>query len=534
MKGGKILRFLGRSKRTVILASAAICLRCPAYGQNATEPKTFRLEETTIADIQAAYKSGQLTSHQLVQLYLDRIVAYDRKGPAINSIQVINPKALEEADKLDAAFQSSGLVGPLHGIPVILKDMIDAQGMATTFGSLMFKDFYPEKDAFVVEKLKKAGAIILGKATVAEFVGGDNYGSLFGATLNPYAPDRTAGGSSGGTGASVAANFATLGIGQENAASTRRPAAWNDVVGMRTTSSLISRTGSYGGWPSILGSLTPMTRTVTDLAKLLDVMVGYDPEDPLTALGVGNIPNSYTKFLDPNGLKGARIGVIREALGDNSRLPPEDYKNVNEVFEKALDELKAAGAELVDPLVIPRLKELLAKRVRGPEEDESFVAYFARHPNAPYKSRTEIIESPEFTKVFPEAQQRLRQTYTASPEEYYQYLLARQELTIIILKGMADKQLDALLYKSMDGPPPLIQKGPTPSSAPGAGPPTLNTFLVFAPAITVPAGFTRDNLPVGITFQGRPYADGVMIKLAYAYEQATRHRKPPVLDMNAR
>jgi Asp-tRNA(Asn)/Glu-tRNA(Gln) amidotransferase A subunit family amidase len=463
-------------------------------------------------------------------MYLDRIEAYDRKGPSINSIQVVNPEALEEADKLDAAFKRSGLVGPLHGIPVILKDMIDSQGMATTFGSVMFKDFYPEKDAFVVEKLKRAGAIILGKATVAEFVGGDNYGSLFGTTLNPYALDRTPGGSSGGTGASVAANFVTIGVGQENAASTRRPSAWNAVVGMRPTAGLISRTGSYGGWPSIIGSLTPMTRTVTDLAKLLDVMVGYDSEDPVTALGVGKVPGSYTEFLDPNGLRGARIGVIREPLANNARLAPEDYKSVNDVFEKTLEELKAAGAELVDPLVIPKLRELQAKRVRGPEEDESFDVYFARHPNAPYKSRKEIIEAPEFAQVFPETQQRLRGTYDVPPEQYYEYLFARQELMIIILKVMADHKLDSLVYKTIDGPPPLILKGPIPSSAPGAGFPTLNTFLVFVPAISVPAGFTRENLPVGITFQGRPYADGLMIKLAYAYEQATRHRKPPQLS----
>jgi Asp-tRNA(Asn)/Glu-tRNA(Gln) amidotransferase A subunit family amidase len=412
--------------------------------------------------------------------------------------------------------------------------MIDAKGMATTFGSVMFKDFYPETDAFVVEKLKKAGAIILGKATTAEFVGGDTYGSLFGATLNPYDNRRTVGGSSGGTAASVAANLTSVGVAQKNAASTRRPAAWTAVVAMRPTSSLISRTGSYGGWPSIMGSLTPMTRTVSDLAKLLDVMVGYDPEDPFTALGVGNAPTSYTTFLDKNGLKGARLGVIRESLGDISRLNPSEQKDINDNFENALSEVKSAGAELVDPLVIPKLKELLAKRVRGPEEDESFNWYFSRHSNAPYKSRQEIISAPEFARVFPEAQQRLRQTYTAPPEEYHQYLLARQELTIIISKLMADLRLDALLYKSMEGPPPLIRKGTIPSSEPGAGFPTLNTFLVFAPAITVPAGFTKNGLPLGITFQGRPYADGHMIKLAYGYEQATKRRKPPALDDGAR
>ena len=212
-----------------------------------------------------------------------------KSGPAINAIITLNPDALKEADRLDAAYKSSGPVGPLHGIPIIMKDQGDATPMPTTLGSLLFKDYYPDRDAFVVEKLKKAGAIILGKATLGELGGGDTHGSLFGSTKNPYDLERTAGGSSGGSGASVSANFCTVAVGQEGFASIRRPSTWNCVSGMRPTAGLVSRGGVYAGWPSVNGSLGPMARTVTDLAKLLDNMVGYDPDDPVTARGVGQI-----------------------------------------------------------------------------------------------------------------------------------------------------------------------------------------------------------------------------------------------------
>ncbi len=193
------------------------------------------------------------------------------------------PWPIGEAERLDAVFERSGFVGPLRGIPVIMKDQGDAKGMPTTLGSVLFKDYYPQRDAFVVERLKRAGAVILAKATLGELGGGDTHSSLFGSTRNPYDLERTAGGSSGGSAASVAANFCTVGIGQEGFASIRRPSTWNSICGMRPTAGLVSRSGVYAGWPSQAGSLGPMTRAVEDLAKLLDVMVGYDAEDPLTA-----------------------------------------------------------------------------------------------------------------------------------------------------------------------------------------------------------------------------------------------------------
>lgn len=511
------------SQGTAPLALVMLFLLSPALGRSQTKP--FRVEEATIAEIHAAYLAGQLSSRQLVQLYLDRIAAYDKKGPSINSIIAVNPKALEDADQLDAAFKKSGLVGPLHGIPVILKDQIDAKGMPTTLGSVLLKDFYPEKDSFAVEKLRKAGAIILAKATLGELGGGDTYGSLFGETRNPYALDRTVGGSSGGPGASIAANFATVAVGEEGFASIRRPSTWNSLVGMRPTAGLVSRTGMWDGWPATNGSLGPMARTVTDLTRLLEVLVGYDSEDPLTSLGVGHVPNSYTQFLDQNGLKGARLGILRESIGGGSEPASEDFRKVTEVFDKAVAELKAAGAAVVDPIVIPNLKELLRKRAEGPEHEEAIQRYFGRNSRPPFRSAEDMLRSPDFSKLSPFAQPRLK--YWADPSRNYQSLLARQELLVNVLKVMADNQLDAIVYKSVEHQPNLISEGINPPYINSRGVAGWNTFLVFVPVIAVPAGFTRDNLPVGITFQGRPYSEGTMIRLAYAYEQATHHRKPP-------
>ncbi|HWP60125.1 MAG TPA: amidase family protein [Candidatus Acidoferrales bacterium] len=490
------------------------------------EKTAFNVLEATIEDIHGAYSSRQLTARQLVQIYFDRIEAFDKKGPALNAIITLNPRALEEAEDLDRAFLASGPVGPLHGIAVILKDQVDARGMPTTLGSVLFKDYYPDRDAFVVEKLKKAGAIVLAKATLGELGGGDTHGSLFGSTRNPYDLERTVGGSSGGSAASVAANFSTVAVGQEGLASIRRPSTWNSIVGMRPTAGLISRSGVYAGWPETNGSLGPMARTVKDLAVLLDAMVGYDPEDPLTATGVGEAPESYVKFLDKDGLKGARIGILREPMGLNSEPESEDFKKVGEVFDRAVAELKAAGAEVIDPIVIPKLNELLAKRAASPTgADESFKIYFGRSANPPFKSRAEAISAPEFNRVTRRSQERWKRSSDAL--RHYESLLAREELMINVLKTMAESRLDAIVHKSVEHQPTLIQDGVNPPFVDQKGAPHLNTFLVFVPSIAVPAGFTRDNLPAGITFLGRPYDDGNMIRLAYAYEQATRHRRPP-------
>ena len=491
-----------------------------------TSNTSFNILEATIDDIHTAYKSGSLTCRQLVQTYLDRIDAFDKQGPNINAIITINDDALKEADRLDAAYRASGPVGPLHGIAVIVKDQADVKGMPTTLGSVLFKDYFPDRDSFVAEKLRKAGAIILGKATLGELGGGDTHGSLFGSTRNPYDTERTVGGSSGGSAASVSANFSTVGVGQEGLASIRRPSTWNCISGMRPSAGLVSRGGVYGCWPEIFGSLGPMARTVKDLATLLDVMVGYDPEDPITARGVGHIPDSFAKFLNKDGLKGARLGILRESIGLNAEPDSEDFKKVSEVFDRAIGELKAGGAEIVDPIVIPKIKELLAKRSGGPgETDQSFKNYYGRSASAPFKTPEEAIASPDFAKVVKRSQDRFKRIPDAS--KHYESLKAQDELMTIFLKVMADHKLDAIAHKAVEHQPTLIKDGVNPPFVDQKGAPHLNTFLVYVPTIVVPAGFTRDNLPAGVCFIGRPYDDGNLIKFAYAYEQATHHRRPP-------
>lgn len=495
-----------------------------------TQSSGFDIMEATIASVHEAYASGELTAVELTQMYLDRIEAYDQQGPTINSVININPLALEQAAELDEMYASSGLVGPLHGIPMVLKDQMDAAGIPTTLGSLVFKDYVPTQDAVITDKLKRAGAIVLAKVTLGEMGGGDSYGSLYGETHNPYDLERTVGGSSGGSGAAVSANFATIGIGQEGFASIRRPSAWNSIVGMRPTAGLVSRTGVYAGWPGKNGSLGPMTRTVEDLAKVLDVMVGYDPEDPITALGVNHIPPTYTEFLKADGLRGARIGILRTAMGDGSEPDSEDFKIVTELFDEAIAELAAAGAEIVDPIEIPGLNELLDKRASDPSlSGISAELWLARNPNSPYTTVEDIRSSPDFDKI---RRRNFSMGSSGTPsaeaqQRYFEYLKAREELELNVAKVMADYKLDAIVHKTVEHTATLIKDGINPPYVNQKGAPHLNTYLIYAASISVPAGFTEDGLPVGITFFGRPYSEPDMIKFAYAYEQATHHRVPP-------
>jgi Asp-tRNA(Asn)/Glu-tRNA(Gln) amidotransferase A subunit family amidase len=355
---------------------------------------------------------------------------------------------------------------------------------------------------------------------------GDTHGSLFGSTRNPYALELTPGGSSGGTAASIAANFGTVGIGQESYASLRRPAAWCSLAGIRTSPGLISRSGTFGGWPARTGSPGPMTRSVADLAVLLDVLVGYDGEDPLTAFGYSHIPATFTAYLKEGGLDGARIGVIREPMGVESLPESADFAAVDAAFNASVAELTTGGATLVDPLVIPNLAELLATRfseLTPDESQQSWRLYFNRGANAPFATPTELQKSPEYDKVV------TRYGVWSQGQSRDVYLRARDELMTTILTSMADQRLDAIVYKSVEHQPQPVSAGVTRAAGyvDGRGSTHLNTFLVDVPAITVPAVPTSDGLPTGITLQGRPYDDGMIIKLAYAYEQATSHRAPP-------
>jgi amidase len=516
--------------KAAVAALLALCAASPSPAPAQDRPEPFQIVEATIDDIHAAFKSGKLTARQLVQGYLDRIAAYDKRGPNINSIITLNDHALDDADRLDAAWRASGPVGPLHGIPILVKDEIDTAGMPTTLGTQVFKDYRPPRDAFPIEKLRKAGAIIFGKTTLSEYAAGDTYGSMFGITRNPYDLERTAGGSSGGSGAALAANFSTVAIGEETFASIRRPGGWNDVASLRPTPGLVSRSGMWDGYPSPTAQMGPMARTVKDLALLLDGMLGYDPEDPVTALGIGMVDGSYTRFLDKDGLRGARIGILRESIGVQSDPGSEDFKKVDAVFEKNVAELKAAGAELVDPIMIPNLKALLARRATNPDLFEAGLKiYLARNPSSPIKSRQDIGNSPELAKSFPptKADPWRKPAPVLDAARYLDYLQAREELMVTVLKVMADNRLDAIVHKTVEHQPTPIKEGINPPYVSNRGVPTWNTFLIYAASMTVPSGFTTDNLPVGITFFGRPYSEAALLKLAYAYEQATHHRAPP-------
>jgi amidase len=390
---------------------------------------------------------------------------------------------------------------------------------------MLFKDFMPASDCFVAARLKAAGAIFIGKTTLGELGGGDTHGSLFGSTRNVYDLQRTAGGSSGGSGAAVSANLCTAAIGQEGFASIRRPSAWNGIAGMRPTMGLVSRGGVYGGWPTINGSLGPMARTVADLATLMDSMVGYDPDDPVTAYGVGHIPQFYSAGLDPGALKGARIGVLRESMGFASEPESDDFRKVTEVFDRAVADLRKAGAAAVDPITIPDLNALLSKRSRSVEDDDRMFEVFFKTGNAPFATRGAAMASPLFQNVTNSAKRRWGSP--GSIEHQHAHERARNTLMINLLKVMADHRLDAIIHKAVEHQPTLIKDGVNPPFVDQKGAPHINTFLMFVPSIVVPAGFTRDDLPAGITFLGRPYDDARMIQYAYAFEQATRHRRAP-------
>lgn len=482
----------------------------------------FAVSEATIESVQCAFADGSLTAAALVDAYLRRIEAFDRSGPGLNAVISINSRARAEAEALDAAYAAGGPVGPLHGVPVLVKDQIDADGMTTTLGSVLLKDFFPSRDSAVVTRLQQAGAIVLAKVTLGELGGGNAHGTLFGSTRNPYGLDRTPGGSSGGTGAAVAANLGLVGLGQEGFASIRRPAAWNAIVGLRPSAGMISRHGVFAGWPGIAGAVGPMTRTVADLARVLEVLVGFDPADPITAMGASQVRvDGLAASLDPKALVGARIGVLRQTMGNASDPAADDFARILTVFDRSVAELTAAGAEVVDPIEIPGLTELLAQRTvadRGGAE-AAFSRYFEGVQDPPFASFEALLAVPGYR---PRGSIR-----RVAPSLPLPHLVAREQLTINLLQVMAEHGLDAIAHRA-------VEHEPTPLTAPGeVDPPNmrgathLNTFLVHVPSLSVPAGFLDNGLPVGLALIGRPYDDARLVRYAYAYEQATQHRRPP-------
>ena len=492
-------------------------------------PKPFHLVDATIDDVRAALASKQITCRGLVELYIKRIEAYDKSGPSLNAVQTINRHALREAERLDAAFAASGPVGPLHCIPVLVKDQVETSDMPTTYGSVVFKEFMPQRDATIVTKLKKAGAVVVAKTTMGEFASG-YLGSAFGVVRNAYDPTRIASGSSGGTGSGVAANFATVGIGEDTGGSIRGPAAVNNLVGLRPTLPLVSRFGMMPARPTT-DTLGPIARSVKDAAIVLDAIAGYDANDPATAYAVGQVPPTYTQFLAADGLRGARIGVIRAPLDPKADPASAEYKQVRAVIDRAFADLKRLGAAVVDPVTIPDLASRSVKLYDGNvfETEAATNTYLAQHPNAPAKTLSEILLS---GKVVPSRARVLMNVIGRSTDEggYLQLLLSKETLRQAVLTAMADDRLDALVYATFDHPPMRIPSDAMTRTVVDTVGPGNNRRLspvIGFPAMTVPAGFTADGLPVGLEFMGRAFAEPVLFRLAYAYEQGTHHRKPP-------
>lgn len=490
-----------------------------------TSPQRFPVVETSIAEIHAAMSAGDLTTRELVEEYLRRIEAYDKQGPALNSIITINPRALARADELDEAWAATGPVGPLHGIPIIVKDNYDTHDMPTTGGSLSLIDSVPPDDAFQVRRIREAGAIVLVKSNMAEFAFSplETVGSaLPGYTRNPYALNRVTAGSSGGTAAAVAASLGVVGLGTDTGNSIRGPASHNLLVGIRSTMGLTSRDGiiplsldhDIGG---------PLARTVTDAVAVFDVIAGYDAADPVTAASLEHKSKRYADYLLANGLDGARIGVVRQ-LSNTDTTDPE----IIERFNEALKDMEKAGATIVDPVEVPTLEEIQNDDVWCARFEYDLNAYLASlGPDAPVKSLAEVVETGDFhPSIAAQLRRSERRELEGTPETNDGCLEAasnRVKYAQDVHDLLQENRLDALVYPTWSNPPRLIGDLNTPG---GDNSQELSPYTGF-PAITVPMGFVRGTLPVGIQFLGDAWAEPVLIKLTYSYEQATRHRVPP-------
>jgi Asp-tRNA(Asn)/Glu-tRNA(Gln) amidotransferase A subunit family amidase len=488
--------------------------------------RAFRVDETTIADVHAAIRSGALTCHALVQAYLDRIAAYDKQGPAINAITVVNPDALATADSLDRRFAASRqFVGPLHCVPMIVKDNFQTIGLQTAAGNLALKGYAPSKDAFQVRRIKEAGAIVLAKSNMAEFAFSpvETVNSVLpGYTKNPYALDRVTAGSSGGTAAAVAADLGEVGLGTDTGNSIRGPSSHNALVGIRSTMGLTSRAGiaPLSLFADIAG---PMARTVADAVAVFQVVAGYDPDDPATDAVKGKPTPNYAAALVRGGLRGAHIGILRQAF-ESRTVDPE----VRAVFDRAIQDLRAAGATVLDTVTIVELDSIRRSGGGGcnPFKYE-FNAWLAQQGSGvPVHDIHAILTSRRF---HPSVETRLAGADTiALPPDSVPGCQGRQRvregLRGAVTKTMDRLQLDALVYPTWSNPPRLIGDLNTPAG---------DNSQVFSPttgnpAITVPMGYTRNNtLPAGMTFFGRAFDEERLIKLVYDYEQATKWRREP-------
>lgn len=495
---------------------------CTRQPQRAAGTTTFDVQETTIADIHRAFQQKTCTCEQLVRTYLQRIETYDQPT-GLNAIILTNPDALQRARELDAEYRKTGKLRKLHCIPVIVKDNYNTKGLQTTAGSLALKGFEPLTDAYQVRVLKEAGAIVLAKSNMAEWAFSPRVtiSSIAGETHNPYNLDHVPAGSSGGTAAAVAANFGSVGLGTDTGNSIRGPSSHNALVGFRTTMGLISREGIA---PLFLRNDVggPMCRTVEDATRLLDVLAGFDPADSLTRHSQGKIPASYLPYLDKNGLKGARIGILR-TLSDKDPDP-----QVKALFEQAISDLKKLGAEIVDPFEVAEfdsLRKNLGCSVFHHDINEYLSSLGSK---VPVKNLEEIVASGKYSPYIEsnlqthlKSQAFIKPGATTCSDAYHD--AGRIAYRTAIVGAMDTYRLDAVIYPSWNNPPARIGDD--------AGYKGDNSQLVAPatgmPAFTVPMGYTYDNLPAGLQFLGRMFDEPTLIRLTYAYEQGTLHRKPP-------
>ena len=493
--------------------------------------KAFDLDELTVAGLQQAMQSGRLTARSITEKYLARIEEADKHGPGVNAVIESNPEALDIAEKLDRERKARGPRGPLHGIPVLIKDNIATRDrMMTTAGSLALVGAQAPKDSFVARKLREAGAVILGKTNLSEWANirsshsTSGWSGRGGLTRNPYALDRNPCGSSSGSGAAVSANFCALAIGTETDGSIVCPSGVNGIVGIKPTVGLVSRAGIVPIAHS-QDTAGPMARTVTDAAILLGALTGVDADDAATSASQGKSLTDYTRFLDPHGLRGARIGVVRKSFGISEA--------VDALMSEAIEEMKRQGAVIVDPADIETMEQVGESefQVLLYELKADLNAYLAAlGPGAPVHTLEEIIafnernrekEMPYFGQdTFVKAQAKgplTEKAYLDALEKDHR--LTRKEGIDAVMEKF---QLDALVAPT-GGPAFMTDLVDGDHEVGGSSTPAA---VAGYPNITVPAGFIF-GLPAGISFFGRAYSEPTLIKLAYSFEQATRHRRAP-------
>jgi amidase len=504
-----------------------------------------KIEDATIADLQVAFKKGTLTAEKLTELYLARIAAYDKQGPAINAVITLNPKALAEAKALDAERKAGKVRGPLHGIPIVLKDNYDTYDLPTTAGSQLLAGSIPPDDAYVVKKLRDAGVIILAKVNLSEWAGGggstsgappelvkigtvpNGFSSMGLQTHNPHDLSRGPAGSSGGTGASIASGFAQFGMGTDTGGSIRGPSSSNGIVGLKPTHGLLSRDGIV---PLALTFDTggPMARSVYDIAIALSVMTGVDPADAATKKSAGKFEKDYTKFLKTGSLKGARIGVARDFMGKD----PE----VDRVIEEAIATLKKLGAVVVDPIKFPsyllQSKQQLSSLIMNAEFKAQITEYLKTTKPGYPKSFDELVAKSNDPKTgYRSPEKAVGLKYSASVAldlDDPVYLAAKNEglaATTAIVQGLFSKHhLDAIVYPT--SPRPATPIKPTGTPAPADSPTNIANQTGF-PDLIVPAGMTKEGLPVTISFFGPAWSEPKLLGYGFDFEQATGARALP-------